>query len=122
MRLNIVPCDLANVFALIAVVRERRLVVAAQLAYTRLHRANKAIDLRASVVVVELAVYGEALPFQQPCYRVADGGAAPVTDVQRSGGVGGDEFHDDLFRRSRRSPPVTNPFGEHALHHRTARC
>ena len=64
----------------------------------RLHREGEVLDLRARVVVIELARDCVALRFEQRGDGVAERCLPPVADVQRAGGVGGDEFDHHLFR------------------------
>ena len=47
---------------------------------------------------------------------VADGGLAAVTDVQRPGGVGGDELHQD-FLAARRLVAILRALRQHLVHH-----
>ena len=54
------------------------------------------VDLHAGVVDVELAGDGVAGPLESAAMRVAQRRAAAVADVQRAGGVGGDELDVDL--------------------------
>ena len=54
-------------------------------------------DLRASVVVVELAIDVPAGVLEQRANRVAEGGLTAVADVQRTGGIGRHELHDHAF-------------------------
>ena len=117
---GIVARDLANVFALVAVGGKRD-IETLRFAQARLHRQREVGDLRAGVVVIELATHRVSLRLQQPRQRVADGGAATVTDVQRTGGIGRNEFDHD--RGASTGPVVTElvGFGEHAQDDRAPR-
>ncbi len=110
---GVVACDFADVLALIAVGGEWRRN-AARLTNTRLHRQREIVDLRAGIVVVELAMNFEALCLDQARDRVAYCCASSVADVQRTGGIGRDKLHDHFFRLTLVSTPVAIAFGEDA--------
>ena len=61
-------------------------------ARARLHRERELLDLRAGVVVVELARDLVALRLEQRRDRVAERRLAAVADVQRAGRIGRDEL------------------------------
>ena len=58
-----------------------------QPARARLHREREVVDLRAGVVVVELARHLVAARFEDRGERVADRRLPAVADVQRPGGL-----------------------------------
>ena len=63
-------------------------------AHLRLRALGEIGDLRAGVVVVELAIDVPAGDLEQRTDGVAEGGLTAVTDVQRAGGIGRHELHD----------------------------
>src|SRR5690606_3782241 len=78
-----------DVVAAVAVLRPRRII--GRLAQrARLHRPGQVVDLRAGVVVVELAAHVPAVGREHARDAVADHRGAAVADVQRAGGVGAD--------------------------------
>src|SRR5258706_11595871 len=58
-----------------------------------LRAEREILDLRAGVVVVELARHRPPGPLEQRGDGVAEGGLAAVSDVQRAGGIGAHELH-----------------------------
>jgi hypothetical protein len=56
-----------------------------------------------------------ALRFQQGGDRIAQRRLAPVPDVQRTGRIGGDEFHLHLLRLGLLRAPVVAPLRQHAV-------
>ncbi len=60
-----------------------------------MNRPRQYIYLAAGVVDVVLAADVEAGLLQERRQRIADDGAAPVTDVERAGGIGGDVLDVD---------------------------
>src|SRR5882672_2376180 len=59
---------------------------------TRPHRQREILDLRSGVVVIELARDGATLRLEQARYRVAERRLPAMADVQRTGGIGGNEL------------------------------
>src|SRR5205807_6791748 len=72
--------ELADVFAAIPVLRKMR-VLAQELLRPSAHRQREILDLRARVVVVELARNRVALPFEQRRDGVAERRLAPMSDM-----------------------------------------
>jgi hypothetical protein len=120
MRGGIIARDLPDVFALIAVVGKAG-GDALRFPDPRLHRQGQIHDLRTGVVVIELAMNGEALRGEQPRDRIADGRTAAVPDMQRAGGVGRDEFDDHLFAASLRRAAVAVAFVQNPRYDRLPR-
>ena len=71
-----------------------------------LHRQRQILDLRAGVVVVELAADLAALRLQERCERVAERRLPPMPDVQRPGGIRGDEFDHRALAGAALAVPV----------------
>ena len=114
--------DVGDVGAPIAVGGEVR-VVRPDRTRARLHRQGQVADLRAGVVVVELARHAPAGGLEQRAERIAERGLPAVADVQRPGWVGRDELDQHLARAAgvRRPPAEGRPFREHPRHHRPSR-
>ena len=93
---EIVARNVLDVFPVIPVGRQFK-GRAAEFPDTRLDRKCQHADLVTGVVVVELAQHLVALPLKQGGNAVAKCGLAAVADMQRAGGVGGDEFHHDFL-------------------------
>ena len=81
-----------DVIALVAVARKLDFL-AAEFEVTQPGRGTENVHLPAGVVDVVLALHVVTDEGEQVCQGGALGGAAAVTDVQRPGGIGGDEFH-----------------------------
>ncbi len=82
----------------------------------RLDGERELLDLRARVVVVELARDAVALRFEEGRDGVAEGRLASVADVQRAGGIGGDELDLHLSARLVRRASVACAFLEDTAH------
>ena len=91
MLVDVPLCEISNVLAVIAALGHRH-VDAAELPHARLHAQREIHDLRAGVVVVELARHAPAGRAEQRRDRVAERGLAAVTDVQRAGRIRRDEL------------------------------
>ena len=109
--------ELADVFAAIAVLRELARF-AEDLLGARADRHGEILDLRAGVVVVELARDLAALPLQQVGERVAERRLAAVAHVQRPGGVRGDELDHHALAVARVAATVAPGGGEHVRRRR----
>src|SRR5205809_598138 len=83
--------DVADVLSAIAILGERNVRIVG-LAHARLNRKHEIGDLRAGIVVIELAMDFHSLPFEQGCDRVAYGCTAPMANVKRTRRVCRDEF------------------------------
>ena len=105
MRRDVLPRDLADVLAVVAVLGHLG-ALARGLPDARLHREREVHDLVAGVVVVELARDRVALPFEERGDHVAQRRLAAVAHVQRPGGIGGHELHHELLPAPRRRAPV----------------
>src|SRR5207253_3503582 len=110
---EITLCELANVFAVIAVLREMR-VLAQKLLCPRTNGKREILDLRARIVVIELAQNRVALPFEQRRDGVTERRLAPMSDMQRPGRIRRDEFHDDPLAGVRIAAPESIAEDEHA--------
>ena len=86
--------DIPDVVSLVGVARKSDLL-AAQLEVAQPGRGTEDMHLPAGVVDVILALHRVAGVLQQVGERGAVGGTAAVTDVQRPGGIGGNEFDLD---------------------------
>ena len=95
--LRIAPGDLDDVVAPVTVFR-KRCIDASFFAQPRLDRQRQVVDLRTGIVVIKLATYVEPLGLEQSCDRIAGRCAATMPNVQRSGGIGGNEFNHHLSR------------------------
>ncbi len=107
--------DLLDVFAAVAVLGPAGLA-RLHAARARLHREREVVDLRAGVVVVELARDRVALRFEERGERIAERGLATMAHVQRAGGVRRDELDHHLLRIEGLAPAVRGAFREHARH------
>src|SRR5690606_26594786 len=68
-------------------------VVRGQTFAARLYRQRQIVNLRAGIVVIKFTGYIPTGGFQQTTDTVAHRSTTAVTNVQRAGRVGGDEFH-----------------------------
>src|SRR3989441_2358288 len=116
MRGDVALGDVPDVLTVVAALRERRRP-AAQLLDPRLHAARQAQNLRAAVVVVELARHAPARPLEQRRDRVAQGRLAAMADVQRTGGIGGDELDVRGPAPPSVAPAVPLAGGQHGREH-----
>ncbi len=82
-------------------------------------RPGEAVDLRTVVVEVVLAGDLAALGGEDAAERVADRGPAGATEVDRAGGVGGDELEVDPRVREVVAVAVGGALGEHLRHDRS---
>jgi hypothetical protein len=114
---------LVHVAALVGVGREgQRLVEQRQV--TQPGRHGEDVHLAAGIVDVVLARHLVAGEGQQRRQAGAVGGAAAVADMQRAGGIGGNEFDLQAARHpavAGRAAPEVAAGGEHGGHHRGAR-
>lgn len=86
-----IGCNLLNVLSAIAVLRSR-------LALGRSHeRVGEAVDLAAMIVEVVLAGYLSAGGFEHAAEGIAHGCPTGAAQVDRTGGVSGDEFEVNLL-------------------------
>ena len=83
--------DIDDVVALVSFVRPAR-VAGFQTIDARLDRLHQLVDLHACVVVIELARDAPTLGGEEAAHRIAQRRLARVAQVQRAGGVGGNEF------------------------------
>ena len=67
----------------------------AQLTQPRFHARRKIVDLDTGIVIVEFARHLPAGELEQRRYCIAERCLSPVSDVQRAGRVGGNEFDVD---------------------------
>jgi hypothetical protein len=105
--------DRLHVVALVAIRRKRELL-GAQLEIAQPHAQCEDVHLPAGVVDVILALHAEADRSQQARERRAVRGLAAVTDVQRSGRIGGHELQEHAHTGARRAAPVARAFGMNA--------
>jgi hypothetical protein len=114
---------LVHVAALVGVGREgQRLVEQRQV--TQPGRHGEDVHLAAGIVDVVLARHLVAGEGQQRRQAGAVGGAAAVADMQRAGGIGGNEFDLQAARHpavAGRAAPEVAAGGEHGGHHRGTR-
>jgi hypothetical protein len=87
--------DVGDVVAVVGVSGPAR-VARAQAAQARLHRTRQVLDLRAGVVVIELARDAPALRFEQIADRVAQCRLARMPHMQRARRIGRDKLHQHL--------------------------
>ncbi len=73
--------------------------MARELAQPHNHRCREILYLHAGIVVVVLARHRPSRPLEQRRDRVAEHSLAPVPHVQWTGGICGDELHDDALPR-----------------------
>ena len=109
------PGDLGDVVAAVAIGREGR-IIRRNAAPTCLHGQCQVVDLRAGVVVIELAVNLPALRGQKVAQHVTQRRLAAMADVQRAGGVGRDELQHHLLAVGRLLPELFT-LGQHLVHH-----
>src|SRR6185369_14762314 len=93
---NIVARDLLDVLPGVPLLGPARRA-GTEAASARLHRQGQLLDLRAAVVVVELAGDGIPLRLEQRRDRVAERRLTPVSDVQRSRRICRNELHLHLL-------------------------
>jgi hypothetical protein len=109
--------DVAHVIAPVAVAGKAKLF-AAVLQIAQPNAGGQDIHLPAGVVDIVFAVNPVADRFQQ----IGDGGAerraAAVADVQRAGGVGGDELHLYPLAAAKHAPTEAVPLFEDLAHRR----
>src|SRR6185503_6371587 len=99
--------NVANVLAMIGDLRKtNRLARLFSDAHPNAHR--EILDLRARVVVVELARHAPAGPLEQRGDRVAKGRLTTVTDVQRPGRIRRDELHVHGLATARIAAPIAH--------------
>ena len=109
------PGDLGDVVAAVAIGREGR-IIRRNAAPTCLHGQCQIVDLRAGVVVIELAVNLPALRGQKVAQHVTQCRLAAMAHVQRAGGVGRDELQHHLLAVGRLLPELFT-LGQHLVHH-----
>src|SRR5690606_20134221 len=109
---QIIARDFADVFAVIAVLREFRRF-AEQFLRTGAHRDGEVLDLLTRVVVIELARDLVALRLQQRGNGVAERGLTAVAHMQRAGRIGRHEFHDHRQVVADRRTTVVRAFLPH---------
>ena len=78
---------------------------------------GEAVDLFAVVVEVVFAHHRGAVGFQHAGHRIADGGPAGAADVDRSGGVGGDELQVQRLAAQMTVPAERGTLGQDLVHH-----
>ncbi|OIQ71401.1 hypothetical protein GALL_469800 [mine drainage metagenome] len=86
-----------------------------------LHRQRQVLNLHPGIVVVELALHRPPLSGQDGGDGVSQRSLPAMADMQRTGGIGGDELHQQRPPRTDSGMAVRRcglfDFGDHALHH-----
>ena len=110
---NQVACDIADIFALVAVLGHRR-GAADLFEVTRAHGFAEQLHLASAVVEVVLARDDEAARLVHAGERVAEHRVAPVADGERPGRVGREKLHLHLAARADLRAPEALAFGRGA--------
>jgi hypothetical protein len=109
--------ELANVLAVVTVFGKCD-VLAEDLLRAGAHRQRKVLDLRARIVVIELARHVGALPLDQSRDGVAERGLATMTDVQRTCRICRDELDHHALTVARGAAAVVVSVGKYLRNHR----